>query len=138
MICFIADVTLSGTPKKDPSHASHSLPNNQILKKSFVYRPKEPQGMPSTRAKPQRLHQALSCCSNNKALLYPIKKRVCARQPILPLLRLCFPLFCMVSCFVFCLVFCLFSAMCSDFFLPCFLIADDILTRDSIKIRFCA
>ena len=74
MICFIADVTLSGTPKKDPSHASHSLPNNQIPKKSFVNRPEEPQGMPSTRAKPQRLHQALSCYSNNKAFLYPIKK----------------------------------------------------------------
>ena len=87
---------------------------------------------------PQRLHQALSCCSNNKALLYPIKKRVCACQPILPLLRLCFLLFYLVSCLVFCLAFCLFFALCSDFFLPCFLIADDILTTDFVQIRFCA
>ena len=73
MICFIADVTLSGTPKKDPSHASHSLPNNQIPKKSFVNRPEEPQGMPQ-RGRTTETSPSLSCCSNNKALLYPIKK----------------------------------------------------------------
>ena len=45
----------------------------------------------------------------------------------------------LLLCFaVFCLVFCLFSAMCSDFFLPCFPIADEILTRDFLQIRFCA
>ena len=109
MICFIADVTLSGTPKKDPSHASHSLPNNQIPKKSFVNRPEKPQGMPSTRAKPQRLHQALSCALITKLFCIQLKKESVlvnqSYQSVSPFLHGF--LLCVLPCFlpIFCSVF---------------------------------
>ena len=112
MICFIADVTLSGTPKKDPSHASHSLPNNQIPKKSFVNRPEEPQGMPSTRAKPQRLHQAYPVALITKLFCIRLKKSLCLSTNLTTFETLFSPflhgfLLCVLPCFlpIFCHVF---------------------------------
>ena len=73
MILFIADVTLSALRKKIPA-MPHTV--SQIIKyrkKVLLIDQRNHKGCLNV-GEPQRLHQALSSCSNNKAPLYPIKK----------------------------------------------------------------
>ena len=112
MICFIADVTLSGTPKKDPSHASHSLPNNQIPKKSFVNRPEEPQGMPQRGQNHRDFTKLYPVALITKLFCIRLKKSLCLSTNLTTLETLFSPflhgfLLCVLPCFlpIFCPVF---------------------------------
>ena len=74
MIFFRANVTLPALRKKIPA-MPHTV--SQIIKyrkKVLLIDQRNHKGCLNV-GEPQRLHQALSCCSNNKALLYLIKKK---------------------------------------------------------------